>query len=119
MLGRRESAARAHASQQPSPQIRTSVWPCRKTSLAGIVPRIRRLDVPSAASIQRMSGRGGSGRAPEGEPAQPGLRDTENGENACCVGMSSIAFTFTCAGSDTAQRIASATSSADSGVMPS
>jgi hypothetical protein len=32
--------------------------------------------------------------------------------------MSSTLFTFTCGGRDTAQRIASATSSADSGVTP-
>jgi hypothetical protein len=29
------------------------VGPCRKTSLAVIAPRIRRLDAPAAASIQR------------------------------------------------------------------
>ncbi len=57
MLGRRESAARAHATQQPRPQIRTIVAPCRKTSLAVIVPRMRRLDAPVAASIHSLDAR--------------------------------------------------------------
>ena len=89
-------------------------WPVAASRSRG--GRVRA--APAARRADRRRGRvAPRRRLPARSPGLPPV--TANGENACCTGISSIAFTFTWAGSETIQRIASATSAPPSGFTPS